>query len=192
MDVILKNVRCFSNRHRIRLRPLTLVTGENSSGKSTLLAIISVLMRNYEFPLRLSFNEPPFSLGNFENIATYKGGKFGRAAYFQIGFADHFDRFGQTEVVGTYTNDRGTPFLSSLSIQTDRTKCELKHQEGKVVVTGSYLEEDNTEPLSLDMEISLSTVPDLPRHSWLGAVFRLSRDQKGLSEAMRRAQDHLS
>lgn len=172
MEVILQNVRCFSNRHSIRLRPLTLVTGENSSGKTTLLATISAIVRSYEFPIRPLFNEPPFSLGNFENIATYKGGKYGRADFFKIGFSDKVDRFGDTQVVGTYTNDRGTPFLSEFSVKSTDLDCELKYAEDKIEIRGTFREQGHDQPTKLHIDLPLTGVTDLPRHSWIGAVLR--------------------
>ena len=41
--IFLKNLRCFAGRHRIELRPLTLVYGENNVGKSVLLRAIKLL-----------------------------------------------------------------------------------------------------------------------------------------------------
>ncbi len=41
MDSLLtQNFRCFAKRQVVRLAPLTVLVGENSSGKSTLLAAI--------------------------------------------------------------------------------------------------------------------------------------------------------
>lgn len=36
--LILDDVRCFAGRHEVPLAPLTVLAGENSSGKSTFLA----------------------------------------------------------------------------------------------------------------------------------------------------------
>ncbi|MGA3024299.1 MAG: DUF3696 domain-containing protein [Bryobacteraceae bacterium] len=62
-----------------------MLVGENSSGKTTFLAlcqIASSICDGYaqEFP----FNEPPFLLGAFDQIASYRGGRAGRAKSFSI------------------------------------------------------------------------------------------------------------
>lgn len=67
------------------IRPVTLLVGENSSGKSTFLAlcqIASSIASGFfqEFP----FNEPPFLLGAYDQIASYRGGRAGRAKSFSI------------------------------------------------------------------------------------------------------------
>ncbi len=55
--LILDKVRCFAHKQVIPIRPLTLLVGENSSGKSTVLAATSVVL-SYGFPVRTSFNAP--------------------------------------------------------------------------------------------------------------------------------------
>ena len=85
MELILENIRCFAGKHTIPIKPITLLTGENSSGKSTLLACLSVI-NDFSFPLQPRLNEPPFSLGNFDTIATHKSGKGGRAETFSLGY----------------------------------------------------------------------------------------------------------
>jgi len=71
VSIFVEHVRSFAEAQEIPIRPLTLLVGENSSGKSTLLAVASALFERVRFPLRPSFNEPPFNLGTFETIATY-------------------------------------------------------------------------------------------------------------------------
>jgi hypothetical protein len=115
VSVFIQHVRSFAEFQAIPIRPLTLLVGENSSGKSTFLAVASALFDRDRFPLRPSFNEPPFNLGTFETIATYKGGKYGRDENFTVGFS--FGNEGHPhyrKVMGTYVRDRGKPVLSRL------------------------------------------------------------------------------
>jgi hypothetical protein len=58
MELILENVRCFAGEHTVRIRPLTILVGENSSGKSTFLAALSAVCDPVGFPMQPSFNEP--------------------------------------------------------------------------------------------------------------------------------------
>jgi hypothetical protein len=80
-----EGIRCFSEPQEAVIRPLTLLVGENSSGKTTFLAlcqIASSITRGFarEFP----FNQPPFLLGAYDQIASYRGGRAGRAKSFSI------------------------------------------------------------------------------------------------------------
>lgn len=119
IEIIIEHVRSFSKRQRIALRPLTLLVGENSSGKSTFLAVTSAVFDS-AFPAGPAFNEPPYSLGTFDTIATYKGGKYGRDRSFSIGFAtsgtkDEVDR----EAIATYRSDFGEVALSNVHVESE-------------------------------------------------------------------------
>jgi hypothetical protein len=89
-SLILQDFRCFAGFQEIPLRPLTLLVGENSSGKTSFLAAarITELLRS---PLDVppNFNKEPFALGAFDELANYKGGKAGRAETFRLGMTFH-------------------------------------------------------------------------------------------------------
>jgi predicted ATP-dependent endonuclease of OLD family len=82
--IILENFRCFRTYREVPLAPLTLLVGENSTGKTAFLAAIR-LAWDLAFQGGTYFNEDPFSLGAFDQIASYSGGKGGRARQFTIG-----------------------------------------------------------------------------------------------------------
>ena len=114
MKIFLENVRCFDKPLKLTLKPLTLLVGENSSGKSTFLAMLAYLSQS-EFPgVRPNFNTPPFDLGTYDSIATYKGGRYGRSDHFSIGYTEESGF--QRTFHATYTNHRGQPQLKSFSI----------------------------------------------------------------------------
>ena len=69
-ELILRDVRCFKGEQRGRLRPVTLLVGENSTGKTTFLACYSVLHRVFSgfWPaVRPDFNKEPFLMGSFRD-----------------------------------------------------------------------------------------------------------------------------
>jgi len=114
MELILENVRSFCNQHSIPLRPLTLLVGENSTGKTSFLAMLAHV-HNPGFPsTRPTFNIPPFDLGTFDSIATYKRGKYGRADSFSVGF-DEKNGSRSRKLIASYGNYRGQPQLIRLS-----------------------------------------------------------------------------
>lgn len=72
-EISLQNVRCFRAAQRARLGRITLLVGENSTGKSTFLgcynafATLSNLVDlNYDNP----FDVNPFRMGNYDTIAS--------------------------------------------------------------------------------------------------------------------------
>jgi predicted ATPase len=84
-SLILQDFRCFAGRQEVPLRPVTLLVGENSSGKTSFLAAARIaehLRGGTEPP---DFNEEPFSLGAYDELANFRGGKAGRPESFIIG-----------------------------------------------------------------------------------------------------------
>ena len=67
--LILEDFRCFAGRHEVPIRPLTLLVGENSTGKTSFLAA----MRAAHDRTEPNFNEEPFRLGSYEQIANNRG-----------------------------------------------------------------------------------------------------------------------
>ena len=67
----LENVRCFEGEQTLRIRPITLLVGENSTGKSTVLGCYDALAQflSPDFDGELSFDEEPYQMGVFSNIA---------------------------------------------------------------------------------------------------------------------------
>ena len=86
-EITLKDFRCFREEQTARLAPLTLLVGENSTGKSSFLAVIRALSDvayRQEVP---DFKEEPFDLGSFDEIAHHRGARGGRATKFGAGFS---------------------------------------------------------------------------------------------------------
>ena len=84
-NILMKNIRCFSDEQIVPVKPLTILVGENSSGKSTFLASTRLAWDLVKGSRQIDFNEDLFILGSFDQIATYRGGKSGRAKEFTIG-----------------------------------------------------------------------------------------------------------
>ena len=86
-SITLENYRCFREKQTARLAPLTLLVGNNSTGKTSFLAIIRALwdaaFRN-EAP---DFREDPYDLGTFRDIAHNRGGRGGQADSFNAEFS---------------------------------------------------------------------------------------------------------
>jgi energy-coupling factor transporter ATP-binding protein EcfA2 len=126
VDLIIENIRCFASRHTIPVKPFTLLTGENSSGKSTFLAALAAVHDPLGFPLRPRFNEPPYSLGNFDTIATYKGGRYGRASSFALGYTQNGRSNTKTsEIIATYVGRHGLVEISEVTAKNAALQATL-------------------------------------------------------------------
>lgn len=91
--IVVKNFRCFHGEQKPRLAPLTLLVGENSTGKTSFLALTRALWDVAFFQTVPDFKEEPYDLGSYDEIAHFRGGRSGRADSFEAGFVwdDIFD-----------------------------------------------------------------------------------------------------
>lgn len=80
--VTLQDFRCFRERQTARLAPLTLLVGDNSTGKTSFLALLRALWDVASGSGVPDFKEAPYDLGSFEEIAHHRGGRSGRADTF--------------------------------------------------------------------------------------------------------------
>src|SRR6266498_1610834 len=130
MELILENIRCFAGRHIVPIKPLTILMGENSSGKSTFLGALSIVCDPVGFPMQPNFNEAPYSFGGFDTIATYKGGRYGRAEIFSLGHkVDSGDGENISTVLADYWGYEGRVDLLRLEIATPARKLSLILEE---------------------------------------------------------------
>lgn len=124
-SISLKNVRAFSCPEAVEIRPITVLVGENSTGKSTFLAGIRLCWDAATESKALDFNEEPFSLGSFDQIAHFRGGKAGRAKSFSLGYEADVRMSPSREQISfsgefEFTKKGSHPFLS-------RQKLSCKH-----------------------------------------------------------------
>ena len=109
----LRNFRCFSDPGPVPLRPLTLLIGENSTGKTSFLAAVRLASDISYSGMPINFNDPPFQLGSFNEIAHYRGGRAGRAQTFEISVASPVLRNGRR----THKDERNSGSASPRRIE---------------------------------------------------------------------------
>jgi hypothetical protein len=155
VEIIIENVRCFHGEHRIPVTPITILVGENSTGKSTFLAILSALS-NSEFPLVASFSTPPYDLGNYENIVSRKSARGRPSQSFRIGFCgpDKKKR-GDHTAVATYRGHLGQVILSEFCVTSPvggmSLVMEKREAKGSFVYTGPK----TNEPIEIPFKYKL-------------------------------------
>ncbi len=126
--VIIENFRCFGARQEVPLAPLTVLVGENSTGKSTFLAAIRLAWDIANRPGPPDFNEGPFRLGAYEQIATFRGGRAGRATAFVLGQETRVVGRGPSEsdrvrVEARFVAHQGQPYLCRVSFAVNDGFC---------------------------------------------------------------------
>jgi energy-coupling factor transporter ATP-binding protein EcfA2 len=112
--------------------------GENSSGKTTLLAAISAAL-NHDFPSTENlFNRAPFELGSFDTIATYRGGKYGRATTFSLGWLNDNHASLTTSIKATFKSKNGTPRVDSMVVKQGLDELKVQAVNDNLEFQFSY------------------------------------------------------
>lgn len=141
-EIRLRNFRCFRNEQKARLAPLTLLVGENSTGKTSFLALLRALWDlgyRHELP---DFKEDPYDLGSFDEIAHHRGARGSRAVTFEAGYregvrSDQKERL--TRATGwafdfVFSRDRNQPALSKRRVSQAEALIELDLENHLIAV----------------------------------------------------------
>lgn len=85
-EVRLRDFRCFHEDKAVRLAPLTLLVGENSTGKTSFLAAVRAIWEAAYQSSEPDFRAPPYDLGPFSEIVHSRGKRRSSTTTFAIGF----------------------------------------------------------------------------------------------------------
>lgn len=130
-SLIIEGVRCFSERQTVRLRPITLLTGENSTAKTTVLALARIVWDLWQGKTTPDFNEEPFILGAYDDLATCRVRGNGHAASFTVGAEFRVGSTAQPAAIsGRFTKRDAQPALGIWKLET-RALSMAVHLEKK-------------------------------------------------------------
>ena len=110
MEVQFKNFRCFRDTGRIPIRPITILVGDNSSGKTSFLAGLNHLFGLMEGSY-VDLNKAPFELGSFKEIVFRRQGGAGARKFTYKFFSEN-----EAETTWNFRNDNGNTRLIGSSI----------------------------------------------------------------------------
>ena len=172
----LENIRCFSQRKGGRIGRITLLIGENSSGKSTFLAAAS-LLPNLLRPDSLNFNSEPFLLGSFGDIIATSDKDPSSSMGFMIeasgrtGYHPFPEEFSESEMnligplesgdlvfklVARFKDFHGEPRLASLEVHFGETIVHIGLRAEQLSITishgGQTMDFEQTARYSLGLE----------------------------------------
>ena len=130
--LILEDFRCFAGRHEVPIRPLTLLVGENSTGKTSFLAGVRAAHDRME----PNFNEEPFRLGSYDQVANNRGRP---AKSFAVGLQFEFEspdfplnrgRHHELRVESRFISRDAQPSISEFCASAGEYLLGLKGLEG--------------------------------------------------------------
>ena len=128
-DITLKNFRCFGYEQKAPLAPLTLLVGENSTGKTSFMAMIRALwdlVFNGDEP---NFNKLPYDLGSFHEIVRDDPDAIEERDFFGAGCSlEFYSRGTKTELHSKidveFSKDGSIPVLNRLTVSHNKAWIE--------------------------------------------------------------------
>ena len=150
-EIRLRDFRCFHEDQTARLAPLTLLVGDNSTGKTSFLAAVRALWDVAFQQLEPDFREPPYDLGAFPEIVHSRSEGENRAGSFAIGFRGLGRRRRPIEFDVTFRSRAAAPSPSRLSWRTRdiRVECSGMNTGTVTIDLGS---DNGTWRLQVDVE----------------------------------------
>lgn len=145
MKILVENFRRFHGPDEIDIAPITILVGENSSGKSSFLAGLRYMIEAMSFPAEGSFNREPFFLGAYDQIAHFRGGQYGRSSSFKLGLSLSGEELtamhARRRVLGRgttslpvsmkleFVNESSQPVISRLALSNNRVELEFRRRD---------------------------------------------------------------
>ena len=149
-EITLRDFRCFHERQTVPLAPLTLLVGENSTGKTSFLAAVRAVWDTAHWITGPDFRQVPYDLGAFPEIVYSRGGRANGADSFLLGFKelDPWDRLLGFEVTFESRNAAPAPTTKAwrhgaVSVERRGAKGEnpryvFESPDGSFEVDGSF------------------------------------------------------
>ena len=116
-ELRLRDFRCFREQQAARLAPLTLLVGDNSTGKTSFLAAMRAILEVASYHTDPDFRTKPYDLGSFQEIIhQQRNGRRAGAESFGIGFQCVGAGIGSVEFDATFTLGAGSaPALATVA-----------------------------------------------------------------------------
>ena len=175
-EITLKDFRCFHGEQTARLAPLTLLVGDNGTGKTSLLAVIRALWDTVHKQQVPNFKEAPYDLGSFPELVHHRGGRGSSANAFTAGFSAT-DSDVRMKFQMRIKESQTVPVLHSRSLANDADAKITEFLNGSV--NRSFRITTKNGSWNVKMPEMLREAFDLPfRMSMLDLLHILMRDQR--------------
>ncbi|GAB2598513.1 AAA family ATPase [Spirosoma areae] len=139
----LKNFKCFEELD-VKFAPITILTGANSSGKSSLIYAILAVLQTEQFPFYLSPNGKYVNMGSFEEVVLGKDIQKNISIKFSIR-SNYFDELYYNT---TWKGDSGgLPVLHNLELKNKRLELSINMNSGNYSVNLSLFSQHKNKKL---------------------------------------------
>ncbi|MDR2149099.1 MAG: DUF3696 domain-containing protein [Tannerella sp.] len=137
--VTIENFKCFQSKTEIDFGKLTLLTGANSSGKSSIMYSILGAIQSGEFPFQFSTNGKYVNMGDFNEIVyNHNKRKQIKLAFTFINGTIH-----NVETTWNLNSKNNLPKLLELKATSDYFELLIKYQNKKYVIDFKYNPEND-------------------------------------------------
>ena len=147
----MEDVRCFSERQTLEIRPLTFLVGENSTGKTTALACFHVLA-NFLRGDGVDFNSDPYSMGTFKDIVRNNKKK---EKNFKLGFTAKYNNEDIKKTIEFIEKKAGVePVVNSITMKLADGEIIVQSEDemGRELRLDSFDEEQNRYRIACDTD----------------------------------------
>ena len=147
----MEDVRCFAERQTLEIRPLTFLVGENSTGKTTVLACFHILA-DYLRGGGMDFNLHPYAMGTFRDIVRNSKK---REKKIQLGFTyKHGNEDIRTTVKLVEKKEGIEPVVSSITMKLTDGEIVVRSEDamGRELRLDSFDEEQNRYRIACDTD----------------------------------------
>lgn len=117
-EIRLRDFRCFHTEQAVPLAPLTLLLGENSTGKTSFLAAVRSIWETAFRTLQPNFREEPYDLGSFSEIVHKSNQEGVKPSSFEIGFTSYLGEH-LIDFDVTFESQGAEPCPSIVSMKSD-------------------------------------------------------------------------
>jgi energy-coupling factor transporter ATP-binding protein EcfA2 len=177
MKLFLENVRSFEGWHEIPIAPATVLLGENSAGKSTLLGMLSVV-HNEGFPFSGNFfNQFPFEFGGYKTLACSKK----RVEHFSIGISIAWQA-GHSGLIAAFREEEGLPVLCHVFVWCVDVGFVIYEQGFGHLNRAAQLGLTDTLKVK-SVELSQQAQHGIPQMVFWNAMLKLGTDTKGAAQS---------
>ena len=129
-EITLRDFRCFRERQTVPLAPLTLLVGENSTGKTSFLAAVRAVWEAACFG-EPDFRKAPYDLGAFPEIVYRRGGRANGADSFTIGFKESGPSNRRLDFEVTFESRNAAPVPATTTWRHGAVSVEHRRAKGE-------------------------------------------------------------
>ena len=179
-SITVKNFRCFGEEQTARLAPLTLLVGDNSTGKTSFLALIRALWDVAYREVVPDFQEHPYDLGSYMEIVNSSAFN-GSAVPIEAQFEDEGNSI--TSFFIAFGNREGAPYPFKRRVQRKDRWMELAQDSLTAPLTFNYGDTETQDKVNVSDERDLFA-PNLIPLSIAAFAVETPRDNDGRTLSM--------